>query len=95
MFKRDGYRCVECGASGSETYLNVDHIKPYSQIIKENGIKTVEEALKCLELWGVNNGRTLCVPCHKKTPTYTGKMKKILDKIPTTIGDNDQIILWT
>ena len=31
VFKRDGYRCVECGASNKETTLHVDHILPVSQ----------------------------------------------------------------
>ena len=31
VFKRDGYRCVECGATNKETTLHVDHILPVSQ----------------------------------------------------------------
>ena len=32
--------------------------------------KTKEEAIKCNELWDINNGRTLCHPCHRTTDTY-------------------------
>ncbi len=31
VFKRDNYRCVECGATNNETILHVDHILPVSQ----------------------------------------------------------------
>jgi hypothetical protein len=26
-----------------------------------------QEALLCPELWDINNGLTLCVPCHDRT----------------------------
>lgn len=32
------------------------------------------------DLWDINNGRTLCVDCHKKTETYGHKTKKLLKK---------------
>jgi hypothetical protein len=31
VFKRDGYRCVECGAAKAETSLHVDHRIPVSR----------------------------------------------------------------
>ncbi len=31
----------------------------------ENNITSFEQALKCLKLWDINNGRTLCLNCHK------------------------------
>ena len=31
VFRRDGYRCRECGATNKETTLHVDHILPVSQ----------------------------------------------------------------
>ena len=37
-----------------------------------------EEALECTELWDLENGRTLCVPCHKLTDTYGGRCVKFL-----------------
>lgn len=54
VFKRDDYTCVLCGIRGGD--LNADHIKPFSQFPDLR--------------FDVNNGRTLCVPCHRKTPTY-------------------------
>ena len=68
IFERDDFTCQECSQKGGK--LNADHINPFSVIIQENKIKTFKQALKCEELWDINNGRTLCVPCHLKTDTY-------------------------
>ncbi|MEK6828954.1 MAG: HNH endonuclease [Nanoarchaeota archaeon] len=68
IIKRDNYTCQWCGQYSGE--LNVDHIKPFTLILKENKIKTVEESLDCQELWNIDNGRTLCINCHKKTDTW-------------------------
>lgn len=74
VFTRDGFTCQICGQWGRA--LHADHIKPFSEIIAENGVKTLEDALKCSELWNINNGRTLCENCHRKTETYGGKKKR-------------------
>lgn len=58
VFKRDNHTCQECGVRG--VYLNADHIKPFSLYPE---IRT-----------SLSNGRTLCVPCHKKTETFAGKL---------------------
>lgn len=57
VFVRDNYTCVICGKVGG--HLNVDHIKPFSLFPE-------------LRL-DINNGRTLCIDCHKKTDTYCKK----------------------
>lgn len=54
VFERDKYTCVHCGTTN--TYIEADHIKPKS---------TYPELM-----YDINNGRTLCKPCHKRTPTY-------------------------
>lgn len=72
VFSRDEYTCVLCKQIGGEK--NADHIKPLALILKQNMVSTLEEALSCAELWDVNNGRTLCVPCHRKTETYSRKI---------------------
>lgn len=69
VFKRDSYSCTECGDSG--VYLHADHIKQFSFIIREHAIKTMEQALACKELWDTDNGRTMCVPCHRKQEVYS------------------------
>lgn len=68
VFERDGFQCQQCGVRGAE--LNADHIVRFGEILERNSVKTVNDALECEELWDVSNGRTLCVPCHRKTPTW-------------------------
>ena len=41
--------------------------------MEEYQIKTFEQALNCAELWDINNGRTLCKECHKKTDNYLNR----------------------
>ena len=74
VFTRDNYTCQSCNnanASSQGIKLEAHHIKPLSQIIKDNNIKTVEDALKCKELWSLNNGATLCKKCHKLTKSFS------------------------
>lgn len=72
VFKRDNYTCVICGDDRGGN-LEADHIKPLSVIIRLYNISSVIDALKCNEIWDINNGRTLCAICHKKTDTYGRK----------------------
>lgn len=71
VFQRDGFKCVQCG-DGAKS-INADHIKKFSLILKDHRISSIEEALKCSELWDVSNGRTLCVSCHEQTDTFRNK----------------------
>ena len=57
VFERDDYTCVLCGAHG--VVLNADHIKRFAEYPELR--------------FDVGNGRTICVPCHKDTPTYGNK----------------------
>lgn len=59
VFERDDYTCVLCKQRGGR--LNADHIKPFSIFIELR--------------FDINNGRTLCVDCHKKTETFAGKAR--------------------
>lgn len=62
VFERDNYTCVWCGArngNGRDVYLEADHIKSFADYPD-------------LRL-AIDNGRTLCKPCHEKTPNYKGR----------------------
>lgn len=79
IFERDNYSCVNCGVS--KVYLNADHYPlSFAQIMFENNIKTVADALKCSSFWDINNGRTLCRPCHIKTETWGKNFKPMKTK---------------
>lgn len=76
VFIRDKYKCVKCGQVRG--WLEADHYPiPLSTIIREFRIKTVPDALQCLLLWDIDNGRTLCHDCHSMTPTYGKSTKNI------------------
>ncbi len=62
VFTRDDFTCQSCGQRGGK--LNAHHIKLFLKILKENKIKSLKEAVDCSELWNLNNGTTLCLPCH-------------------------------
>jgi len=64
VFGRDNYTCQKCGKRGG--YLEAHHIKPFFQMLEENNIKTLDDALTCGELWNVDNGITLCLDCHHR-----------------------------
>jgi len=74
IFTRDNFRCVFCGNSG---YIEADHYpKSFAEIFYGYNIKSVEDAINCEELWNINNGRTLCEDCHKKTGNHGKKFAK-------------------
>jgi 5-methylcytosine-specific restriction endonuclease McrA len=60
VFQRDNYTCVFCGVVGG--YLEADHIKPFAYFVEHR--------------FDIDNGRTLCKPCHSKTDTYMGRSFK-------------------
>lgn len=76
IFIRDSFKCRFCGVGGK---LNADHIKQFAIILVENNVKTLEDAINCLELWDMDNGQTLCIPCHKRTETY-GRYFEVFNK---------------
>lgn len=62
VFDRDNYMCIWCGAksgNGKAIILQADHIKPFSLFPELR--------------FAIDNGRTLCISCHKKTGTWGGK----------------------
>jgi len=65
VFERDNYTCQFCKKRGGK--LQADHIKPYSKFPEIR--------------WDLDNGRTLCIPCHKTTDTYAGKARTYLRRM--------------
>ncbi len=65
IFDRDSFTCETCKEVGGK--LEAHHIKRFADIIQENNITSLEQALACSELWDTNNGITLCKECHDKT----------------------------
>lgn len=73
VFKRDNYKCIWCGTksntkkdiNGKWIIINADHVKPFALFPELR--------------FAIDNGRTLCEPCHKTTDTYLWKnnLKKL------------------
>lgn len=66
VFQRDDYTCQACGQRGGK--LNADHELPFSLFPDLR--------------FEILNGRTLCVYCHRKTPTFAGGIvayRKLID----------------
>lgn len=76
IFKRDNFTCQICGVRGLQ--LNADHIETFAMLLRKHGITDVQTALICTELWDIKNGRTLCVSCHRKTPTWGNRVNKAI-----------------
>lgn len=58
---RDGFMCVRCGANDN---LESHHKRSFAELLKSHGVSSRDDARRCAELWDVENGETLCVPCH-------------------------------
>jgi len=71
VFTTQDFVCQDCGKRGGN--LNAHHIKSFIDIIKDNEITTLEQALNCDELWNINNGKTLCKSCHINSENYGWK----------------------
>lgn len=54
VYQRDKYTCIWCGYKGG--LINADHIKPFAEYPELR--------------FAIDNGRTLCIDCHRKTSTY-------------------------
>lgn len=65
---RDHSECQQCKTNKGT--IQVDHIIPFWYILFKNRVSSFEDALNCKELWNTDNGRTLCLNCHRKTETF-------------------------
>lgn len=76
VFKRDNFTCVFCKAkscAGNPVIIQADHIKSFADY---PGLR-----------FKLSNGRTLCLPCHRKTPTYGTHKKngKNIKQVPVKV----------
>ena len=83
VYERDEFTCQTCYSVGGK--LNADHIVPFAAILLLYGIKDVEEARNCNDLWDTKNGRTLCRSCHTKTDTYGVNGKYAVENLRNSI----------
>ncbi len=70
--ERDAYNCVTCQDTKN---LEAHHLVTLSELCHKYNIQSTDEAIRCIELWDLNNGITLCRKCHYKTHNRKKKEK--------------------
>lgn len=77
VFERDSFTCTYCSVKGG--YLEAHHLKRFADILREclekySTLSPIDDKYRLVELarrygpfWDINNGVTLCRPCHDKT----------------------------
>jgi 5-methylcytosine-specific restriction endonuclease McrA len=73
VLERDKHQCIKCGATSR---LDVDHEVPFAVLLLETNLCQSPSWL-----FDIDNGRTLCRDCHKKTPTWSRKT----DNLPEAV----------
>lgn len=65
VFARDDWTCQTCFIKGGK--LEADHIKPWS----------LYPALR----YAIDNGRTLCISCHRQTDTWGARIFRQVERV--------------
>lgn len=72
VFVRDEFKCKICGSN--DRTIQADHFpQSFAGILQSKHIKTIDDALACKLLWKTEHGRTICLKCHEKTPTFMNR----------------------
>lgn len=74
VYERDNFTCRKCRQRGGNKTSH--HLKAFSYLVALYEIKNVKEARECVGLWEVENGVTLCIPCHRETPNFSWKARE-------------------
>lgn len=75
VFKRDGYRCFDCGQLGGN--LEADHILPFAYFPRLR--------------FDINNGITRCKECHRSTDTWGRKCDSYMAHFSGKVYDGNKI----
>lgn len=65
VYKIYNFTCQKCKQYSGKYRLQAHHLKEFNLILKENNIRSVEDAELCYELWDAKNGIIFCVSCHR------------------------------
>jgi len=69
VFERDEFTCQDCGDKRGGN-LEADHLISFAFLLEEGGILQNYKGL-----WDIDNGKTRCTECHKKTDSYACHLK--------------------
>jgi hypothetical protein len=82
MLKRDNFQCRICHISLKDKRnlfrLEVHHLKRFKDIIIQNNITTIKQALECQDLWNADNGICICSTCHKYIENIRSTIRSII-----------------
>ena len=80
VLKRDNFQCKICHISLKDKRnlrLEVHHLKRFKDIVIQNNITTIKEALECQNLWNIDNGICVCSTCHKYIENIRSTIRNI------------------
>jgi hypothetical protein len=81
ILKRDNFQCRICHISLKDKRnlrLEVHHLKRFKNVVIQNNITTIQQALECQDLWNVNNGICVCSGCHKYIENIRSTIRNVL-----------------
>lgn len=98
ILERDNYTCALCNKRGGID-LHVDHYPTtfsviLNNLITEQGIENaLDKAQSYSDFWDTNNGRTLCISCHKGSNHVIKRISKPTNLL-TYNGETKTLTKW-